>query len=519
MNKYFLYLVILFQISTTLSAQVYYSNNSLIYSPDYQYHIAGTVKENIILWKTFLKRHSQSQIFVYDNSMRLARKVNTNLLQSDINPCLQFFITGNSFLVFYPYKHQSSFLYKFSRFDERGNLIITETLDSLTVKPNNISSETFFYKILKSGNNKVICFAKVHPDPVNRILQFECSFIGDSLTIKKEFAMEFDEHRETLADMIVDDNKNILLLKGIKKGNQVNLKLIKKMLLDEQVLVAEKNISTYGFEENSLRIAEKKNGYLVFGKPGNIYDTGYLRQSGLYVWQTNEHLKDLPGDDIINKRPAGNTLSFTANTSMNDRSATVFVTWNILNAAEGPGAYRWYDTHEQFASYKFVYPVLKEYPLYYVGYITNTNIFLPPPYNKIEDDYAKMPDTVNVNFLKGPVINKLELYELSNDNKITWFHSFQDTIDNITNANLSNARIIAGNKAAHIIYEINTSKKTTTLDHIAVNAAGAFTKEFIMAWSTKYKYDLNKCVVTGNGEFIVPAIRGNKIKFVKIRLE
>lgn len=519
MNKYFLYLSILFQFSTTLAAQVYHSNNSLIYAPDYQYHIAGTVKDNTIIWKTFANRHSQSQIFVYDNSMRLVRKVNTNILQSDINPCLQFFATGNSFLVFYPKKHQSSFLYKFSRFDERGNLITTETLDSLAVKASNISNETFFYKILKSENNKVICFIKANADLENRVLKFDCSFIDDSITIKKDFVIEFDERQETLADIIADNNKNILLLKGIRKGNQVNLKLIKKMFSNAQVLIAEKNISTYSFEENSLHVAEKKNGYLVFGKLGDIYDTGYLRQSGLYVWQTNEYLKDRPRADIINKKPSGNTISFTANSSIKDKPETVFVTWNIFNAAEGHNAYRWYDTHEQFASYKFVYPALKEYPLYYVGYTTNTNIYLPPPYNKIEDDYAKMPDTVNVNFLKGPAINKLELFELSNDNKITWLHGFQDTIDNITTANLSNARIITGNKAVHIIYEVNTSKKTTTLDHIAVNAAGAFTKEFIMAWSTKYKYDLNKCVITGNAEFIVPAIRGNKIKFVRIKLE
>lgn len=519
MNKYFFYLVILFQFSFTLSAQVYYSNNSLIYAPDYQYHIVGTVKENIIIWKTFLNRHSQAQIFVYDNSMKFVRKVNTAILQSDIDPCLQFFVTGNSFLVFCPYKHQSSFLYKFSRFDERANLILTETLDSLAVKANNVSNETFFYKILKSENNKVICFVKATADLEKRVLKFHCSFIDDSITIKKDFVIEFDEHQEILADIIVDDNKNILLLKGIRKDNQVNLKLIKKVFADEQLLMAEKNTNTYGFEENSLRIAEKKNGYLVFGKLGDISDTGYLRQSGLYVWQTNEHLKDLPGDDIINKKPAGNALSFTANTLIKDESITVFATWNILNAAEGHDAYKWYDTHEQFASYKLVYPVLKEYPLYYVGYTTNSNIYLPPLYNKIEDDYAKMPDTINVNLSKGPVINKLELFELGNDNKITWLHNFQDTIDNITTANLSNARIITGNKAAHIIYEVNTSKKTTTLDHIAVNAAGTFTKEFIMAWSTKYKYDLNKCVVTGNAEFIVPAIRGSKIKFVRIKLE
>ena len=173
MNKYFFYLVILFQFSFTLSAQVYYSNNSLIYAPDYQYHIVGTVKENIIIWKTFLNRHSQAQIFVYDNSMKFVRKVNTAILQSDIDPCLQFFVTGNSFLVFCPYKHQSSFLYKFSRFDERANLILTETLDSLAVKANNVSNETFFYPaVLYPVNEKMKVYYEEQFGPVIPIVPF-----------------------------------------------------------------------------------------------------------------------------------------------------------------------------------------------------------------------------------------------------------------------------------------------------------------------------------------------------------
>lgn len=244
MNKYFLYLAILFQFSSTLTAQVYYSNNSLIYSTDYQYHIAGRVKENIIIWKTFLKRHSQSQIFVYDKSMRLIRKINTNILESDINPSLQFFVSGNSFLVFYPYKHKNTFLYKFSSFDEHGNLIATETLDSLIINTNKLSSERLFYKILRSENNKVICFTKVNADAANNALKFKCSFVGDSPTIKKEFVVEFDENQETIADIIADNKKDILLLKGVKKGELINLKLIKENFADKAILIAEK-ISAY----------------------------------------------------------------------------------------------------------------------------------------------------------------------------------------------------------------------------------------------------------------------------------
>jgi len=214
----------------------------------------------------------------------------------------------------------------------------------------------------------------------------------------------------------------------------------------------------------------------------------------------------------------GNRISFTANVSNNDNLANVFATWSAPGINSDQNVYNWYNTSRQFASYKFVYPVFKEYAFYYTGSTTSTNIFLPPPYNKVEDDYTKT-DTGNVTFWPKTLINKIEVFKLSSDNKIAWSCVFKDSVDNITMANLCNARAMAGHNAVHIIYEIHTSRKTTTLDHIAINADGTFSKGFIAAWNSKYTYDLNDCVITNEDELIVPAIRNGQIKFAKMKIE
>jgi len=83
--KYSLYGAILLQFSTTLSSQaIYYSDNPLEYTTEYQYHIVGNVKGNIIVWKTYLKEHSRSEIFIYNNSMKLVKAINTNMLLKKI---------------------------------------------------------------------------------------------------------------------------------------------------------------------------------------------------------------------------------------------------------------------------------------------------------------------------------------------------------------------------------------------------------------------------------------------------
>jgi hypothetical protein len=318
------------QFSTTLSSQaIYYSDNPLEYSTAYQYHIIGNVKGNIIVWKTYLKEHSKSEIFVYNNSMKLIKTIHTNILQSDINPCLQFVVLNNSFLVFYQRKYQNVFLYRLGRFDEFGSLVKDETLDSLNANAGPANNRTSFYKILRSGNNSAICFAKMNCDPMNSVLNLNAGFISDDTLMTKNFVIQFDDSREALADIIVDDKRNILLLKGIKTGSLIHLELIKMSFADAPALLAEKNISNYSFEENSLRLAEKPGGYLIFGRLGKYYDTEYMQQTRLYVWQTNEDLKDLPGDTIMNDEPAGNRISFTANISTNDNLTSVLATWSV----------------------------------------------------------------------------------------------------------------------------------------------------------------------------------------------
>ena len=519
MIKHVLYLVVLLHISVIICCQaIYYSDNSLLYSPEYQYHIAGNVKGNIIVWKTYLKEHSKSEIFVYNNSMKLIRTINTNILQSDINPCLEFIVLNNSFLVFYQCKYQNVFLYKVGRFDELGNLIADEVLDSFGTNVGLPVKETFFYKILRPGNNNTVCFAKMNCDSKNDVFNLNGSFISDDTIMKKNFVTPFDDSNETLADVIVDDKKNILLLKGIKKDSFINLKLVKMNFSDAPLLVAEKKISNYSFEENSLRISEEPGGYLIFGRLGRYYGKEHMLQTRLYVWQTDNDLKDRTGDTIMNDEPAGDRISFTANISTNDNLTNVFATWSVPGINSDQNVYDWYNSSNQFASYKFVYPVFKEYAFYYTGYTTPSGIYLPPPYNKVEDDYAKS-DTGNINFWPNPLINKIEIFKLNNDNKIAWSCAFKDSIDNLTVANLCNARVIAGHQAIHIIYEIHTARKTTTLDHIAVNADGAFSKGFIAVWDSKYSYNLNDCVLTRKDELVVPAIRSGKIKFAKVKIE
>jgi hypothetical protein len=113
----------------------------------------------------------------------------------------------------------------------------------------------------------------------------------------------------------------------------------------------------------------------------------------------------------------------------------------------------------------------------------------------------------------------IELFNLDNGNNIAWENNFTDSIDNVLTADLGGAKIIAANKAIHIIYEVHAKKRATTLNHIAVYADGTYTKSLLTAWNSKYDFNMDELALTPNSELLIPATKGVKLYFAEIKLE
>jgi hypothetical protein len=200
----------------------------------------------------------------------------------------------------------------------------------------------------------------------------------------------------------------------------------------------------------------------------------------------------------------------------------VFASWNIVNPGYVINAGIESSARNSNAS------VFTEYPVNQVGYTSISGIYLPPFfYEKPEEEYNNIPNTHSTESFKSvgtilqpPVASgQIKLFKLNNNNEIAWSHVFIDSIDNITQAEFDKARVIAGNKAIHLIYSVLTQKGASALYHIAVNADGSFTKSFFGTWDMKYYYMLDACFLTSSNELIIPAIKGSRIKFGKMKIE
>jgi len=512
MKKRFLAISLLcFFIIKGLSQPIQYSNNKLNNST-YRYKIIGEVNNNIIVWATDLVKQRAATIFVYDKSMHLINSINTNIAQAEPATGAHFFITGNNFQVLYPYKTKNAFLLKLAAFNEKGNMLYERIVDSIE-NPTTLNNQSVYYQVLRSKDNKVICFTKMLSDKQLHVLKFSFSFINGNTVTAKNFSIPFNEDLEDITDMLVDDGKNILLLKQRKLDMAVELTLVKLNFTDNIVLGSNKTISNYIVRPNSMHIVQATAGYTVFGLLKNEYShyNDQHKKEGLYVWQTGNDLFDMPGDTILNQENGNNLAMYAACIPGNTVSSNLYAIWNAFENSNTSSKPRWAYT-------------VQDDP-FFQPYETSNNPNLI--YNNLSLIYSdekalmnKAPNTVNLvkeNDKYQP--DKLQLLKIDSSNTIIWQTVINDSLDNITVANLDNAKIIRGNKSLHIVCEIIIKDQPRSLNHITVQPNGAITETLLTNWDKEYKYNLDASVFTGKGELIIPAYKGKKIVFANIKLE
>ncbi len=512
MKKRFLAISLLcFFIIKGLSQPIHYSNNKLNNSA-YSYKIIGEVNNNIIVWATDLVKQRAATIFVYDKSMHLINAINSNISQTEPATGAHFFITGNTFQVLYPYKTKNAFLLKLAAFNEKGNMLYERIVDSIE-NPNTLTNKNIYYQVLQSKRDKVVCITKMLSDMQHHVLKFSFSFINGNAITAKTFSIPFNEDQEDITDMLVDDDKNILLLKQRKLDTEVELTLVRLNFTDNIVLGTNKTIRNYFVKPNSMHIIQNSAGYTVFGLVKKEYrdNNDQTKKEGLYVWQTGTDLFDMPGDTILSQGADNNLAMYAAYISGTTAFANLFAIWNAVETIETSSKPRWAYTTQDASLFQ---PSEKSNSLN-LAYNNLSLIYY--------DEKALMNKAPNgVNLVKENdryQPDKLQLLKIDSNNKILWQTVINDSLDNVTVANLNNAKIITGNRSLHIVCEIIIKDQPGTLNHITVQPDGTITEMLLTNRDKKYKYKLDASVFTGKGELIIPAYKGNKVVFAKIKLE
>lgn len=488
---------------------IYFSNNKLNVSA-YRYKVVGEVNNNIIVWATPLSKQQAAKIFVYDKSMQLVNTINTTVIQAEPATGAHFFITGNSFQVLYPSKTKDSFLLKLAAFNETGEMLYNRTLDGAE-QSNNTNNENVYYQVLQSQRKKILCFTKMESDRQRHILKFSFSFIKGNDIMPASFSIPFNEDLEDITDMLVDDDRNILLLKEQKLNTAVKLTLVKLNFKENFVSGTSKAISNYFVKPNSMHLAQNNDGYSVFGllkKENSSLD----EEEALYVWQTSEDLFDLPGDTILTRESNNSLATYATCITGNTVFSNIFAVWNAFENADAAEETQW---HQPFMQEDVFPETVAEKDG--AGAVYNNISLL------YYDEKALLHNSpYTVSFIKETdkyQPNKLQLLTIDSSNNIAWQTAITNRLDNITMANLNNARIITSNKQVHVICEVMIKDQPRSLNHITIQANGTITEKLITNWGRNCKYNLDASVFTDKGSLIIPGYKGKKLVFANIKLE
>ncbi len=473
-------------------AQVFSYSQNYLTNESSACKIIGQVKDNIIVWYVNSEKYKKSVILVYDNKMKLIKKITTDILHSDIDPAASFYNSVDSFYVAYQYKKGNKWEYKLAGFDDNANLSSTYIIDSAS---NLNRDDSVSYSYYQSGDKKMLACAKTIINKKNNAVRFETTFLNHGNLYRDQFFLAFDNAHEKLVDFLIDSNKNITLLKTSNTDSGFSISVIKKEFSADHFLSATKKLAAGDLRNGTSHFFNKFNSYTVYGVWENAFRDSLTRnqkyKTGLYTWKIDDKLVDMPGDTILyDDSTIISEFNLYANNSLTNKSDIFFGIQTDSIHIPDPHAFR---PHRE---------------LYFQGNADGKTGY----YNYIE---ANPPSEQIFSHYKAG----FTIVSLNNHNKIEWRNELKNNPDSILLTDLSNNKIVADKKGIHIVRSATVNKTTNRIEHIMITYSGRYEKINTVAWNSKYTYLVSSAVETNDGALIIPCVKEDRLIFAKMILE
>ena len=480
------------------------------------------------------EQYKRSDIFVYDNKLKLLQQTTSDILKSDINPSPVFFNGNNRFYVAYEFQTGNEWQYKLSAFDEKANLLSTYVLDS---SQNIHAADSVSYNFFQSDDKATLCCVKITTNKTYPAVKFNCSFLSNSKLKLDSFFLPFDAARENLVDFLIDNENNITILKTTNTDSGFAVSLIKRKPGADYFLNATKQLK-YGYlQSGTIHLASKLNEYNVYA----IWESDFLHSSarykdyhkGMYLWNTNNKLDDLPGDTIIyNDSTSIADLTLLTGNSANGKRTNIFsLEAGVTQSTVATGHYYAKDYNQQSSTYQ---PPAYENTTFntsetrpsYVQLPSNPGTFIlmpneqpPPPPLPVSSFPNNNNDDNNTSIPVRNFVSGFSIFGLSNNFKMRWLNDFKDNEDSADLPNLLYKKIVAGKNGIHIIYPSLIKNKRNGIEHVLVTYDGKYEKINTIAWNLRYEYLVSQAVETNDGAIIIPCVKDNRLIFAKMIFE
>jgi hypothetical protein len=285
------------------SQKIYYSAGERNIPSETKTYVVGNIAANTIIWE-YMPQSRNSQILIYDASMRLQSRVLANIFQCKEIYQLNFICRQNSFDVIAQMYSKHNFYCQVASFTGDGVLL----RNTKTVIFKNLT-KTFFgggYNCIVSANKKYFALVKDKVQAPANEIQLDCSifYTADTLqnVITKVISIPYYKDLNTLFSPLLLDNKgNIFFAEYVSQEKDLNSHVLlykcPSFSSDYKTCVAD--ISGKKLADINVKLDNFKQQCLVYAiwQPQNMSAAGGGgEQNGVFSWAVNENMDGVKND-------------------------------------------------------------------------------------------------------------------------------------------------------------------------------------------------------------------------------
>jgi len=526
-------LILCFAPAQAKAQKIVYSSSALGNSATARYHIIGMVKDHIVIWNFNFGKFGHSYIMIYDNNLKLSRKVSTNILKSDTLYGINFIRTPDYFCVFYQYRKNKCYFTRLAWFDENGNCVRIKTVDSISLNANSAEITKYPVGVIQSNESGSFALVNVNPDPEKSFINVRYSLYNDSLIHSGELKLPFDYSTGNINSFILDANKNLWLTETENNNNRSLVRVYKINTLTGNVTNTVRNIGNGYLVDRSVNILVANEKYLVYGEWTSPSDSNSVTSvKGIFVWQLHPDLTDVSTDTVLEISMATdsclagkNFFTLQALRSADNEFSFAIGPGKLFNSFSYNGTYNSSDSYS-YLNFSLYEPPPLSSPLYssFVpvsnGLYKDINYRSPDPFKNYSEHKPQSPRPLPYDSVRPILIGDIitGVVNINSQNKIVWRSCFVKAIyESTASANTSVA--VVGQKALHIIYSKTAVNNTESLENISVAADGSFSSSPIISMNLKYRFVIGMTRQISGTSIILPCIKDDKLAFAKIEIE
>ncbi|HYK45781.1 MAG TPA: hypothetical protein VEV83_11465 [Parafilimonas sp.] len=508
---------LLFLSCSANTQKIYYSKTEGNFLFTYS-HTIGQVKDHIIIWKYQSEKSERSEVIIYDDKMNVLNRVKTDILNVNHISSIDFINLGQSFAVVYQYSTKTKWFCKIASFDENGNCVKRQTIDSSSLAGAQYGNNP--YKIIVSPNSKRFVLARISV-PRADLVSLDFQLLDYVATRIQRSSILLPRHEVNLNEAILDTTSHLLvpMLKSVERNSIIIYKI--DLTTDSLASVA-CEIKNGSLASNTIGIGQRAGEYIVNAQWKSGAGDKATNESGLFFWRFGinlSHIADTIFKGIQLPREFFNDEIYFKSSVIADDDG-----FYIISAPSYMASLSNYITKRAATNSDsmFFYGNAAAMP-------TPDGVAIPnnlDPADKVpvlrpESRSHMRGNTVvveNFHFINAAHL-RLHVIKIDNANKLVWTKYLDGANEKTLTRFVNLSHIIKSKGTFSLLYAVSGEKGKEILEKTEFLPDGNYSSSLVFSMKLNYSLIFQKGVEINSSVIVFPCMIHNKLAFARVEME